>query len=81
MQTNDATNLIDNLPNDDHAEVANVMTGILPAFKTTKIVETGDVTNNRAKGGRPKDASSKKNRHLSISTTSVANEVATKYDT
>ena len=81
MQTNDVTNLIEDLPNDDRAEVASVITDALPMLNTTKLVEIDDATNDRAKGGRLKDKSSKKIRCLRVAATDFVNEVAAKHDT
>ena len=69
MQTNYATNLINDFSNDDRTDVASIMTDLLPTLNATKLVEKDDATNNRAKGGRPKDAPSKKTRCLNVAPT------------
>ena len=73
MQTNHATNLINNLPNDYRAEVASMITDALPVLNATKLVETDDATNNLSRGGRSKDESSKKSRCLNLASTAFTN--------
>ena len=68
---------MNNLLDDDREEVAGVVTTILPVLNSTELEEAED-TNDRTKGGRPKNTTSKKSRHLNLATNAFINEVAAK---
>ena len=68
---------LSNLLVNDCEEVASVIATTLPALDVAEPKEVED-TSDGPKGGRPKNTTSKKSRHLSLAITVFINEVATK---